>query len=103
MLVCLGAYDAVARSIDEARRERRSAILGLTGLILCAVLLADVTLAIGPSLRPCKAFNKKSRHLASYRPYRSMSIVYRLQVSNFLAGSKLHYSIDVRRPLVGYR
>lgn len=50
VLVCLGAYDAVSVRIDEVRRERRSAILGLTGLILCAILTADVALAVGSKL-----------------------------------------------------
>ena len=39
--------DEVSARIDEVRRERRSAILGLTGLILCAILAADVALAVG--------------------------------------------------------
>jgi len=50
VLVCLGAYDTVSKGIDEVRRERRSAILALTGLILCAILAADVTLAVGSKL-----------------------------------------------------
>ncbi|CAK9084487.1 unnamed protein product [Durusdinium trenchii] len=51
VLVCLGAYDAVAQSVaSELRRERRAAILALTGFILWAILMADVTLAVGSKL-----------------------------------------------------
>ncbi|CAJ1450635.1 unnamed protein product [Effrenium voratum] len=52
VLVCLGAYDAVSRSLplEDTRRERRSAILGLTGIILCSILAADVALAVGSKL-----------------------------------------------------
>ncbi|CAE7416091.1 unnamed protein product [Symbiodinium natans] len=49
-LVCLSAYEAVARSVDEFRHERRAAVMGLFGLILCAIVLADITLAIGSKL-----------------------------------------------------
>ena len=49
-LVCLSAYETVARSVDEFRHERRSAVMGLFGLILCAIVLADITLAIGSKL-----------------------------------------------------
>ena len=49
-IVCLCAYETVARSVDEFRHERRSAVMGLFGLILCAIVLADVTLAIGSKL-----------------------------------------------------
>jgi len=49
-LVCLSAYETVARSVDELRPERRATVMGLFGLILCAIVLADITLAIGSKL-----------------------------------------------------
>ena len=47
VLQALAFCSQVSARIDEVRRERRSAILGLTGLILCAILAADVALAVG--------------------------------------------------------
>lgn len=59
--ICINLLNEVSKGIDEVRRERRSAILALTGLILCAILAADVTLAVGrvqmDSLCSCSVLN----------------------------------------------
>lgn len=59
--IFINLLNEVSKGIDEVRRERRSAILALTGLILCAILAADVTLAVGrvqtDSLCSCSVLN----------------------------------------------
>eukprot|EP00931_Biecheleriopsis_adriatica_P075527 TRINITY_DN49374_c0_g1_i1.p1 TRINITY_DN49374_c0_g1~~TRINITY_DN49374_c0_g1_i1.p1 ORF type:complete len:476 (+),score=52.77 TRINITY_DN49374_c0_g1_i1:28-1455(+) len=49
-LVAVALYGAVQGAVTESRHERRATVLGLTGLLLLSVVIADMALAVGSKL-----------------------------------------------------